>query len=215
MAVPRALLGRDLERIPTRSRVVALTFDAGGDAAGVASILRTLEREKAAATFFLTGRWVRTYPRLARQIAARFPVANHSDTHPDMTRLTASSAGRQIRTAARAIATATGRAPVPLFRFPFGAVNTGAIRTVNANGYACIRWTVDTLGWMGTSAGQSARSVTARVLRAAVPGEIVLMHVGSNPKDRTSLDAAALPAVITGLRARGYRFVTLPAALGL
>ena len=29
------------------------------------------------------------------------------------------------------------------------------------------------------------------------------MHLGSNPDDGTTLDAAALPAIITGLRARG------------
>jgi hypothetical protein len=41
------------------------------------------------------------------------------------------------------------------------------------------------------------------------PGEIVLMHVGSNPDDHTTFDADALPQVITELRARGYSFVTL------
>ena len=53
-----------------------------------------------------------------------------------------------------------------------------------------------------------------RVLGAARPGEIVLMHVGANPDDGTTLDAAALPSVISGLRARGYGFVTLDAAAG-
>lgn len=53
-----------------------------------------------------------------------------------------------------------------------------------------------------------------RVLAAATPGEIVLMHVGAHPTDHSTLDADALPAVITGLRERGYRFVTLDALLG-
>ena len=39
------------------------------------------------------------------------------------------------------------------------------------------------------------------------------MHVGANPDDHTMLDADALPAVIAGLRAKGYRFVTLDALL--
>ena len=46
------------------------------------------------------------------------------------------------------------------------------------------------------------------------PGEIVLMHVGSNPNDHTTFDADTLLRVISGLRARGYFFVTLDALTG-
>src|SRR5690348_779965 len=49
------------------------------------------------------------------------------------------------------------------------------------------------------------------VADAARPGEIVLMHVGATPDDHSTLDAAALPRVISGPRAGGYTFVTLDA----
>jgi peptidoglycan/xylan/chitin deacetylase (PgdA/CDA1 family) len=41
------------------------------------------------------------------------------------------------------------------------------------------------------------------------PGAIVLMHIGSNPDDGTTLDADALPGMIGLMRAAGYGFVTL------
>ena len=41
------------------------------------------------------------------------------------------------------------------------------------------------------------------------PGEIVLMHAGSNPYDGSTSDADALPRVIRQLRLRGYEFVRL------
>jgi peptidoglycan/xylan/chitin deacetylase (PgdA/CDA1 family) len=44
-------------------------------------------------------------------------------------------------------------------------------------------------------------------------GEIVLMHAGSSP-DGSTLDADARPQVISGLRARGYSFVSLDALAG-
>jgi hypothetical protein len=53
--------------------------------------------------------------------------------------------------------------------------------------------------------------VINRAVGGARPGEIVLMHVGSNPTDHTTLDAAALPTVISKLKALGYGFVTLDA----
>ena len=67
-----------------------------------------------------------------------------------------------------------------------------------------------------TEARIAATNVTNRCPRPldARPGEIVLMHVGSNPDDHTTFDADALPQVISGLRALGYSFVTLDALTG-
>jgi peptidoglycan-N-acetylglucosamine deacetylase len=104
-----------------------------------------------------------------------------------------------------------GRTPRPLFRFPYGDVNARTIAIANRAGYVPVRWTVDTLGWQGTAGHISAAIVVSRVLAAARPGEIVLMHVGSNPDDHTTFDADALAQVIDGLRAGGYSFVTLDA----
>lgn len=212
--VPAAWRGVDVTRIATDRPVVALTFDAGSSDAGVASILGTLSRYGVPATFFVTGQFARRYPTdVAAISAAGHPVGNHSDSHPDFTTTTTAEIQRQLAAAEASIRSATGKAAAPLFRFPFGARTALDIRVVNDAGYVPFRWTVDTLGWKGTSGGQSAESVLSRVLGAAQPGEIVLMHVGANPDDGSTLDAAALPAVIEGLRARGYSFVTLRSLL--
>ncbi len=64
-------------------------------------------------------------------------------------------------------------------------------------------------GLGGRTPPQATAFVADRVITAARPGEIVLMHVGSNPDDHTTLEAVALPAVIDRLTSAGYRFVTL------
>ena len=209
------LLGTDWTRIPTNSKVVALTFDAGANAAGLPSISSTLRAKKVPATFFLTGNWVRDFPAQANMIAADgYLVGNHSVSHPYFTKLSDAQVTAQVQGAQQAILRANGADTRPLFRFPYGDVNSRVLADVNRLGYVSVRWTVDSLGWQGTSGGQSVQSVTNRVLAAARPGEIVLMHLGSNPEDGTTLDAAALPAIIDGLRARGYSFVTLRALTG-
>jgi peptidoglycan/xylan/chitin deacetylase (PgdA/CDA1 family) len=209
------LLGTDWTRIPTGSKVVALTFDAGANAAGLPSISSTLRAKSVPATFFLTGNWVRDFPAQANMIAADgYLVGNHSVSHPYFTQLTDAQVTAQVRGAQQAILRANGADPTPLFRFPYGDVNGRVLADVNRLGYVPVRWTVDSLGWEGTSGGQSVQSVVNRVLAAAQPGEIVLMHLGSNPDDGTTLDAAALPAIVDGLRARGYGFVTLRALTG-
>ena len=107
----------------------------------------------------------------------------------------------------------TGRNPNQIFRFPYGATNTHLINVVNTEGYVSVRWTVDTLGWKGTSGGQSTNTVNTRVMDAAKPGAIVLMHVGGHPTDKSTLDADALPQMIDRLKALGYTFVNLNAFL--
>ena len=200
--------------IPTARHVVALTFDAGANNAGVPSILGTLRRFHVAATFFMTGHFARTYPAAARQIAAGgYRVGNHTMTHPHLTQLSDAGVRWQILAAARAITSVTGKNPAPLFRFPYGDQNAHLIVIANRLGYVTVSWTVDTLGWEGASAGITVAEVISRVLAALRPGEIVLMHVGSSP-DGSTLDAHALPQVISQLQRRGYSFVTLDALVG-
>lgn len=212
-ALPASLRGAEWERIPTSRKVVALTFDAGANADGVPAILRTLEATDTPATFFLTGRWTEAHPDLARRIASSYPVGNHSVTHPAFTTLSDAQVRREVGDAEGTITRIAGRSPRPLFRFPFGDRDARTIRLVNDAGYGSIRWTVDTLGWKGTSGGMSASAVVDRVVATAGPGQIVLLHVGSHPTDGSTLDADALPRIISELKARGYRFVTLPEAL--
>lgn len=208
-AIPDKFRGKDLERLPVTKQLVALTFDAGANADGVPSILATLSAKQAPGTFFLKGEFVQTFPKKSARIAKLHLVGNHTQTHPYLTRLTDAEIVAEVRTAETNIRKITGEDPRRFFRFPYGARTAHEIGVVNELCYVPFRWTVDTLGWKGTSGGQSVKTVIARVMAAAQPGEIVLMHVGSQPKDRSTLDADALPKVIYKLRRAGYELVPL------
>jgi peptidoglycan/xylan/chitin deacetylase (PgdA/CDA1 family) len=207
LAPPPAVVAGELVRLQTRQHVVAITFDGGGDAGGARRIMTTLRRDQVPATFFLTGHFVRTYPTIARAIGRRFVVGNHTVDHGDLTRLSSSAVTHEIADAATQIRRATGRDTHPLFRFPYGARDSRTLAICHRLGYVSVRWTVDTLGWMGSSI-QTPAGAVRRVVDGLVPGEIVLMHLGS-ARDGSTIDAHALPAVVRAVRARGYRFVTL------
>ena len=210
---PAALRGADVEVIPGAGPVVALTFDAGANSAGLPSILQTLSATGVRGTFFLTGAWASGNPAgVAAIVAGGHRIGNHSMTHPGFTGLTDAQITQQLAGAEAAI-NAGGGTDRPLFRFPFGERDARTIATVNAQGYVAVRWTVDTLGWKGTSGGISVQTVLDRTLAGLRPGEIVLMHIGSNPDDGSTLDADALPQLISRLRAAGYGFTTLDALL--
>jgi peptidoglycan/xylan/chitin deacetylase (PgdA/CDA1 family) len=208
-AAHTVLVGRIPERLPTNQRVVALTFDAGADNAGAPKILAALARAGVTATFFMTGRWAELYPQWARLIAARYPIANHTFDHRDVLGLSLQEVKSELLMAGAAIQRATGRPPVRLFRFPYASSSASTLALVNHLGYSALGWTVDTLGWEGTSMEQSVATVTSRALGHLRPGEIILMHVGANPNDHSTLDADALPGIIRAIRARRYRFVAL------
>jgi peptidoglycan/xylan/chitin deacetylase (PgdA/CDA1 family) len=143
-----------------------------------------------------------------RRIAADgHQIINHSWDHPSFTgRSTGtaplSTAERldQIRRAERTLAN-LGVRTAPWFRPPYGDTDESVDRDLAAAGYRYdVLWTVDSLGWEGRPPAE----VTRRVLDAATPGAIVLLHVGS-----ASTDIEALPDIIAGLRAKGYGFVTV------
>lgn len=206
--LPDALSGHIIWRIPTTDHVVALTFDGGSGAQGAPSVLSTLAATGVPATFFLTGRFAQLYPQTARAIAADGIVGNHTMTHPHLTQLSASAVRAQVTDAQTAINATTRRGATPWFRFPFGEYDARTLGLVNDLGYAAIGWTVDTLGWEGRAGAHTVDDIVARVRAKLQPGTIVLMHLGAAP-DGSTLDADALPKVITAIRAAGYSFVTV------
>jgi peptidoglycan/xylan/chitin deacetylase (PgdA/CDA1 family) len=204
-ATPR---GIEVEQLRSHAKIVALTFDGAWDDAGVPRILATLARRHATATFFVTGSWVKRYPGLAARIGRRYPVGNHSWSHPQMSALSWTEIRKELRRAEWWIRAETGRDPKPYFRFPYGDRSADSIAVVNALGYTSVRWSLDTWGWMGPAEGQSKATVLHRVASMLSPGDIVLLHIGAN-RDGSMLDAEALPAILRLLDRRGYRTVTL------
>ena len=190
-------------------RMVALTFDAGSDAGFTGDILATLRREGVRASFSVTGLWAEQNRDLLLAIAADgHLLVNHSYDHASFPGL--STGTPALTPAERALELSRTETTVyhlaqrttrPYFRPPYGDVDPGVQRDVAAAGYGVIlMWTVDSLGWNHASVA----AIIDRCVRLAEPGAIYVMHVGSE-----SQDAAALPGVITGLRAAGYAFGTV------
>ncbi len=189
--------------------VVALTFDAGADRGYTELILDTLAVKGVGASFGLTGQWAEANPDLVQRMAREgHHLINHSWSHRSFTGrstgsapLSAAERAEELRRTEELIRQLTGVELRPYFRPPYGDFDDSVLADLAANGYTLnIMWTIDTLGWTGLP----TEEIIQRVLAAAEPGAIVLMHVGSQ-----SQDAVALPGLIDQLRARGYRFATV------
>lgn len=207
---------------------IALTFDSNMtdamlrrlDAHQVDSYANTavvdeLEARHVPATFFLSGKWVERYPGLTRRIAAdpAFELASHSYAHRGFTAhcyaLDPLPTGAMAADVDRSFAVLTpfGGHQTRYFRFPGGCYDAAALRAVAPTHATVVQY--DDVGddpFNGDAAG-----IAARVLRQAHDGAIVVLHITKANAPRT---ADALPSVIDGLRARGYRLVTLSDLLG-
>ena len=196
----RAVSGGVWRRVKGAGRMVALTFDDGNNSAW-ASILGTLKRYKAHATFFPLGSYVASSPSLARRtVLNKNAIGTHGWTHSMMTRQSASQIQSEWTRAAAPWWRATGCSPVPYCRPPYGDMNSATTSASAAIGfYRVILWDVDPRDWSQPGAG----AITSRVLSHVHPGAIVCLHL-------TPQTAQALPSILSGLKARGYKAASLP-----
>jgi len=197
-----------LSRIATNEKFMALTFDDGSDSANTLAILNILETYNVKSTFFLTGMSAEFYPASANQILEHgHEIGNHSYSHPDFIELTADEMKVEIEKCANEILYATNTTVKPLFRPPYGSYNSTVLNVAGSLGYPwTLMWTIDTIDWDGTPAD----TMISKVLNNAVPGAIVLMHVGSGTHT-----PEALPEIIEGLKAQGYTLTTISTMLTL
>jgi peptidoglycan/xylan/chitin deacetylase (PgdA/CDA1 family) len=197
---------------PSRDRVVALTFDDGPNEPFTSEVLSILNREHVHATFFLIGERVRREPGIAARIVGEgHVVGNHGDTHPFA--LAFESPDRiqsEIDRAEITIHDATGIYP-HLFRPPQGLRSPWLMRVAQGDSLDTVTWDDSPVDWNPVT----PRQLSDRVVSSAHPGAIILLHDGLNltPGIDRSVVVRGLTSVIERLRAKGYRFVTVPELL--
>jgi peptidoglycan-N-acetylglucosamine deacetylase len=191
---------------PRTQKVVALTFD-DGPSDFTPKVLDILRRERVRATFFVIGGQVAGREALLRrELDQGNAIGNHTFTHID-TSGAGPEVSREVAKTTAEIKRATNFTPC-LFRPPYGSKSAQSVALLRSKGLQVVNWDVDTSDYERPA----SFDIVQRVLGGAKPGSIVLMHDGGGPRDQS---VAALPRIIKGLRAKGYRFVTLDQLLGV
>jgi peptidoglycan-N-acetylglucosamine deacetylase len=185
---------------------VALTFD-DGPGQYTPQILAILQHYGARATFFSIGQNIAQFPAyLQRDLAGGNAVENHTFTHPHLTTRPFEAIYQELSNTQSAILRATGTRPT-VFRPPYGEYNADVVTAAHQLGLTVVTWGVDANDWITPQ--PSADMIASRILRGAENGAIFLLHEGDNRANTV----VALPAIITGLQARGLKLVTLPQML--
>ena len=182
-------------------RVVALTFD-DGPGPFTPQVLSVLQRFQVPATFFEIGEEVARYPQYSKMVAAAgYPVEDHTWSHPDLSTLPTPAVDSQIDMTQAEIRTVTGTTP-QCVRPPYDAWDSGVLGEIASRGLTTMSYSVDPKDW--TLPG--AQTIADRVVGAAFPGAVVDLHDAGGDRSQT---VAALPQIITRLRAKGYSFVSI------
>ena len=178
---------------------VALTFDDGPRSQGVFELLAELKGLNVPGTFFLVGKFAERYGSITKTIADEgHEIENHSYTHPKLYTLWVEKIMREAERCNEVMDSLSIRTP-RFLRPPGGGFNLKIFYALRRMKMRMGLWSVNTADYTGKPAHQ----IIASVFKRARPGAIILMHSG------VPATIEALPTIVSELRRRGYRFVTI------
>jgi peptidoglycan/xylan/chitin deacetylase (PgdA/CDA1 family) len=192
-------------RGPRGARRLALTFDDGPDPVWTPRLLDALGAAGVRGTFFLIGERAARAPELVRRMAAEgHEVGNHSWSHRSLWLCGPRATEDQIRRAHDRLADLAGAAPRH-FRPPWGMVNAATFPALRRLGERCVFWSIQPEGQRPAPAARQVDYVLGR----AHAGAIVDLHDAEGTPAAPVRLMEALPALLDGLRERGYAFTTV------
>ncbi|WP_224242594.1 polysaccharide deacetylase family protein [Hyalangium gracile] len=195
-------------RVETSEKVVALTFDDGPSPANTPPLLALLAQHQVKATFFMVGRNIEAHRELAaRVISEGHQVGNHSYSHKRLVFRSPSTIQEEISRTDALLREVGARGEI-FFRAPFGKKLLVLPWLLARDNRKHIIFDVVP----DDHATQDASLLTSRVLEATRPGSIILLHDGWATKPGT---IEATRRILEGLKAQGYRFVTVSELLAL
>lgn len=217
------LFGKTVVRGAPTEREVALTFDDGPNPPYTDRILDVLHAEHVRATFFVVGRAAAAYPATLRRISRDgHAIGNHTWDHPHLIVESPKAMRAELVRTDAVIAKITG-VHTHLMRPPFGARDFAVIGEAHKLGYRVVMWSVP-LPKDWEQPGDA--TIANRVIDKVNDGSIIVLHDGNrgllcsrarpSPLARDcdrAQDVAATRTIVEALRARGYRFVTIPELL--
>ena len=178
--------------------MVALTFSDGPSDDYTEDILDVLEENNAHATFFVIGNKIRGREALLQRMEAiGCEVGNHGTTHRNLANTTVSQGLLEFKVTNSILeeADVLGHT-ASLVRMPY--CNSDADVTAELP-YPVIDRSVDS----DDVSGKTAQEIAEKVVNEAVDGSIIELH------DTEANTAEAMEKIVTGLKEKGFRLVTV------
>lgn len=220
-------------------KCMAFTFDGSDGTNAVNDILDTLQSRNVKVTMFLSGQFIQRKTETVRSIIARgHEIGNHTYSHPhlttyvqDHTQSTSPSISEQFLShellkTDSIFASIFGKHMAPLWRSPYGEHNHTICIWAQHAGFLHIGWgqgrtwrkNLDSNDWTPneeTEGYHTPQEVYEKIISLAkeqpngINGGIILMHLGTQRKQREKQVHLILGELIDSLRSLGYSIVTV------
>ena len=185
--------------VETKEKAVSITFDTAWGCEDIDAILSALYTSDCKATFFISGKWLSSYPEEAEKIfKAGHEIANHGNAHEHFSSLSNQQMADSINECDKKIKSITGKDNL-LFRAPYGEYNKTLVSVCRFMGRYLVQWSIDTLDYKDLSLPQ----IKERIFQKLNNGDIILLHTG------TKNTAAFLPEILREISDKGYKFKTV------
>lgn len=170
----------------------------------LSSMLDSLDKYGAKATFFVGGTWAKDNPEMLKIIYAKgHEIGNHGHTHKEHGKLDYTKNLTEIQTCHEIVRDILG-IDMELFAPPGGSYNSNTIKSAEFLNYKTIMWTRDTIDWRD----KNTDLIYNRAVMNLSGGDLILMHPTKNT-------AEALERILARIKDCGFSAVTVTQTLGL
>jgi peptidoglycan-N-acetylglucosamine deacetylase len=186
-----------------QNKEVVLTFDDGPWPSTTKAVLEALANHCTKGTFFTIGKHALYHPDILKQVAAAgHTIGTHTFSHVDLTKLQPDQAKEEIEKGFSAVKLALGGQPASFFRFPSLRAPQDMEAYLGSRNLAIFSTDIDSFDFKHGKKPEAVVKTVMEKLEKKGKG-IVLMH------DFQKTTAAALPALLAELKAKGYKVVHL------
>lgn len=145
LATSSSITKMPILKVEKLEKVVAMSINCVENMDNISSILDTLSKMKAKATFFITGEVAEKYPEEVKKIVDNGnEIGNLSDKYISLKKLGKDDILKQIQECNKKIENITKEEPV-LFRTPYGEYNNLIIETAQNENLEVTLWNIDSL----------------------------------------------------------------------
>ncbi len=182
----------------SNKKTIALTFDDGPHPSNTEKILKSLEENKARATFFMLGYNMEKYSEIVKKIfLTGNEGATHGYSHKNFYRMSLEEINEEITKTSDIYFNLTGQ-KFNLVRPPYGNVNEEILNSIP---YAFVLWDIDTNDWRY----KDSDLLVKHVLENVKDGDIILFH------DTYLTSALTIEKLLPELYIKGFQVVNVSA----
>ena len=193
------ILEYPINKIETERKEVALSINCIENVDNISSLLDSLSKMKAKATFYITGELASKYPEEIKKIVSNGnEIGNLSYNYVSLENKSEEDVAKQISDCTK-ILEKIGGEQITTFRAPYGEYNDTIIKQARNQNLSVINWNIDSLDYNGLD----EEEMMERINKNLSPGSIILMH---NSGKNT---AQSLENILYNIEQQGYKITTV------